>query len=101
MGTQAALLVGRDQPLHIADGTVFDGDPSATVVRTDVGRYTITFPAGFWSGGSYPAVSIQPYFGGPQGSIPFASGNAETWNLEFKDGATFVDTTFNITFIQG
>ena len=83
------------------DGTVFDGDPSAAVVRTDVGKYTITFPAGFWSGGSYPAVSIQPYFGGPQGSIPFASGDAESWNLEFKDGTTFVDTTFNITFIQG
>lgn len=78
------------------DGNIYNSNPAFTLTRNGPGNYTITFTPGFWAGGDYPSVSLQPFFGGPYPSIPFASGNAEIWIIDFGG----VDTTFNFTFIQ-
>ena len=76
--------------VYTGSGFTITQDPSMP------SRYTIVFPAGTWT--HYPVASFQSFFGGTtQANIEFASGNGNTWTINWGTGQP---TTFNFIFIE-
>ena len=65
-----------------------------TITTNSPGNYTITFPPGTWS--CYPIATFQSFFGGPQADIQFASGDGNTWTVDFGGQ----NTTFDFIFVD-
>jgi Collagen triple helix repeat (20 copies) len=65
-----------------------------TIVTNSPGNYTITFPAGTWT--CYPIATFQSFFGAPSADIQYASGDGDTWTVDFGGS----DTTFDFTFVD-